>query len=137
MTHEAKDAKGTSNVAETVSTSLVDGYLPCAVAFKVARKLRVSPGEIGEAANSLKIRIIDCQMGFFALKKTPYDESDTTEYAGKVRAEEMEASLLDGRLPCAEAFKIARRLKVAPKEVGHAANKLKVNIAPCQLGCFP
>jgi len=29
--------------------------------------------------------------------------------------EELEASLVDGRLPCAVAFKIARKLKVTPQ----------------------
>ena len=51
--------------------------------------------------------------------------------------EEIKASLVDGRLPCAIAFKIARKLKVAPKQVGDMANKLGIKVANCQLGCFP
>ena len=51
--------------------------------------------------------------------------------------EEVEASLVDGRLPCAVAFQIARKLKVTPKQVGEVANKLNIKIASCQLGCFP
>ncbi len=51
--------------------------------------------------------------------------------------EEIRASLIDGRLPCAVAFKIARKLKVSPRQVGDAANKLSIKIASCQLGCFP
>ena len=51
--------------------------------------------------------------------------------------EEMKASLVDGKLPCAVAFKIARKLKVAPGEVGDTANKLNIRIVSCQLGCFP
>ena len=51
--------------------------------------------------------------------------------------EELEASLVDGRLPCAIAFKIARKLKVTPRQVGEATNKLNIKIAGCQLGCFP
>jgi len=51
--------------------------------------------------------------------------------------EEIRASLIDGRLPCAVAFKIARKLKVSPRQVGDAANKLNIKIASCQLGCFP
>jgi hypothetical protein len=50
---------------------------------------------------------------------------------------EIQASLVDGRLPCAVAFKIAGELKVTPKQVGDAANRLNIKITSCQLGCFP
>ncbi len=50
---------------------------------------------------------------------------------------EIQASLVDGKLPCAVAFKIAGKLKVTPKQVGDAANKLNIKITSCQLGCFP
>jgi molybdate transport system regulatory protein len=50
---------------------------------------------------------------------------------------EIQASLVDGRLQCAVAFKIAKKLKVAPKQVGDAANRLNIKITSCQLGCFP
>ena len=51
--------------------------------------------------------------------------------------ESIKASLVNGKLPCANAFKIAKQLKVSPKEVGKACNKLSVKISSCQLGCFP
>jgi hypothetical protein len=50
---------------------------------------------------------------------------------------EMRASLVNGKLPCAVAFQIARKLKVSPRQVGDAANRLKIKISSCQLGCFP
>jgi hypothetical protein len=49
----------------------------------------------------------------------------------------IKASLVNGKLPCASAFKIAKQLKVSTKEVGEACNKLSVKISSCQLGCFP
>ncbi len=49
----------------------------------------------------------------------------------------MRVSLVNGKLPCAVAFKIARKLKVSPKQVGDAANRLNIKISNCQLGCFP
>ena len=55
----------------------------------------------------------------------------------RVLEEEVKVSLVDGRLPCAVAFKIAKKLKVTPKQVGEAANNLDIKIASCQLGCFP
>jgi hypothetical protein len=51
--------------------------------------------------------------------------------------EEIQSSLINGKLPCAEAFRIAKQIKVALKEVGDTANELKIKISSCQLGCFP
>ena len=55
----------------------------------------------------------------------------------KALEEEIRSSLVNGKLPCAEAFRIAKQVTVAPKEVGDAANDLKIKISSCQLGCFP
>ena len=49
----------------------------------------------------------------------------------------IKSSLVDGKLPCAVAFRIAKELKVSPRDVGGAANLLFVKISGCQLGCFP
>ena len=51
--------------------------------------------------------------------------------------EKIKASLVDGKLPCPVAFKIAKEMKVGPKEVGETCNRLKIKIRSCQLGCFP
>ena len=42
-----------------------DRLLPCAVAFEIADALDVPIGQVGEAANELGIRIVDCQLGCF------------------------------------------------------------------------
>ncbi len=42
----------------------------------------------------------------------------------------------NGELRCAEAFRIAEELSVAPLAVGQAANELDVRLARCQLGLF-
>ena len=49
----------------------------------------------------------------------------------------IKSSLVNGKLPCATAFKIAKELKISPRQVGEAANKLAIKICNCQLGCFP
>lgn len=51
--------------------------------------------------------------------------------------EKVKSSLVDGKLPCAVAFKIAKELKVSPQEIGETADKLGIRIVKCQLGCFP
>jgi hypothetical protein len=50
--------------------------------------------------------------------------------------EEIQKRIKDNRLPCAVARKIAADLNVPYKEVGNAANELKVKITSCELGCF-
>ena len=46
-----------------IQDSLVDGKLPCAVAFSIAKKLEVSTKQVGDIANKLDIRINKCQLG--------------------------------------------------------------------------
>jgi hypothetical protein len=125
-----------SALEEELKASLVDGYLPCAVAFKLARELKVAPREVGETANKLKVRIISCQLGCFKLEKATHNNLGSMPIS-RTLAEGLKASLVDGHLPCAVAFELAGKLKVTRKEVGDAATKLKIRIVSCQLGCFP
>jgi hypothetical protein len=51
-------------------------------------------------------------------------------------ADRIRAAALDGRLPCAAGFSIARGLGVAAGEVGRVADELGIRVSRCQLGCF-
>ena len=42
----------------------------------------------------------------------------------------------ESRVPCASALAIAESLGIPDAEVGKTANKLKLRIKKCQLGCF-
>ncbi len=120
---------------EELKASLVNGRLPCAVAFQVAKKLKVDRGQVGEAANELKIRIVDCQLGCFQVEKATHEDLENIHVERKL-AEEIEASRVEDYLPCAVAFKVARKLNVTPRDVGDAATKQGTKLASCQLGCF-
>ena len=113
-----------------------DNHLPCARALGIARRMNISPGDIGEAANRLDIRIIDCQLGCFGLKKAVPDENEIINVPAALN-DAILAALVDGRLPCSAAHGIARKLKTAPRNVGKAATRQQVKISNCQLGCFP
>jgi hypothetical protein len=54
-----------SELEKKIRESLVDGKLPCPVAFQIAKELKVSPKEIGEACTQLKIKVKNCQLGCF------------------------------------------------------------------------
>lgn len=119
-----------------IQASLVDGYLPCNVALEMAGKLKVAPKTVGDVANRLGIRIINCQLGCFTLEKAKHDEFEG-ESINETVAEGIKGRLLEGRLLCAVAFRLEKELGVSLKEIGDTANKLKIKIANCQLGCFP
>ncbi len=122
-------------LAEELEASLVNGKLPCAVAFKMTRKLNVTPIMVGDKANELKIRIVNCQMGCFDVEKATHNGLEDMEITTKL-AEKVQASLINRELSCSEAFHIAEKLKVGRKQVGDTATKLNIKIVHCQLGCF-
>jgi hypothetical protein len=49
----------------------------------------------------------------------------------------IQESLVEGKLPCPTAFKIAKEMNVTVKEIGETCNKLRIKVRSCQLGCFP
>lgn len=54
-----------TKLEEKVKEASVDGRLACAKAHLLAEKEGFSLKEIGEMANSLKIKIVTCELGCF------------------------------------------------------------------------
>jgi hypothetical protein len=52
-------------IREEIKKNAKNNRLPCPVARTIARELSVSFSEIGKAANELKIKITDCELGCF------------------------------------------------------------------------
>ncbi len=52
-------------VLEAVRKVAKDGRITCAAARKLAKELRVPTRTVGDAANSLEIKIISCGLGCF------------------------------------------------------------------------
>ena len=48
----------------------------------------------------------------------------------------VKASLRDGNLQCATAFKIAKQAKVPKIAVGELTDRLGIRVTNCQIGCF-
>ena len=134
----AKHSGGTvaaSEITEAVKKRSRQGALTCPLAFKIAGELAVDPGEVGKAMDLLEINIVKCQLGLFG-----YSPVRKIVQPAESVSEELEADLriamIDGRLPCAEIFRIAGKFKLAKIRVSAACEKLKIRISACQLGAF-
>ncbi len=123
------------NLGQEINSSLVDGRLPCPVAFNVAKRANVPLKAVGEKTDEVGIRISNCQLGCFGAKKATHEELVGMPLDENVAAAVREA-LVDGGLPCAGAHEVARKLKVSRKKVGDTATQMKIHVVQCQLGCF-
>ncbi|NOZ22847.1 MAG: hypothetical protein GXP25_17355 [Planctomycetes bacterium] len=55
-------------VLQEVEKRCPDERLPCSLAFQIAKELGVTPLRVGQAANELGIKIVNCQLGCFGHK---------------------------------------------------------------------
>jgi hypothetical protein len=144
MTHKHKggyakkhspDLKLNPAIAEAVKQEISDDKISCGAAFKVARKLKVTPGEVGATIDLLELPVFKCQLGLFG-----YGPPDKGVTAAKTVSPALKAaireSLVKEKLPCASAWGIAAKFKVAKREISSACEALKIKISSCQLGTF-
>jgi hypothetical protein len=123
-------------IATQIQESLTEGKLPCPSAFKVARRLGVSPQQVREMADELSVKVSRCQLGLFGYGS---DKGKSLEPAQEM-GEELQARIRDRAigegLPCAAAWGIASELTMKRLDVANAAESLGIRITQCQLGCF-
>jgi hypothetical protein len=122
-------------IAAVIQEQLHEGMLRCAVAFRIAEELGVTPLEVGETADALEVRLSRCQLGLFGYG----EQKSIVEPAEEVSPELEQAireGLIEGRLPCANAWTIAARFGMPKLHVANTAEKLRIRIAQCQLGAF-
>ena len=68
--------------------------------------------------------------------KIPENPGDLPKEVLSQLEETVKASLKDGNLPCAAAFKIAKQAEVPKIAVGGMTDRLGIRITNCQIGCF-
>ncbi len=111
------------------------GGVPCAIAFEVASELSVAPGLVGKTADLLEFKLRKCQLGLFG-----YEPNKRIVKPAETVSQELEASigneLMNGRLPCEKAWKIAHKLGLGKMAVSSACETLGIKINACQLGAF-
>lgn len=115
------------------------GRLPCAVAHYIAAELGVAPGQVGETANEIEVKITQCQLGLFGYAKKgkpAYKILSSMEPVPEELARALHEAAADGRIPCLKLWQIAEEQGISRHEVGNAADTLRLQIRPCQLGCF-
>jgi len=122
-------------IAEAVKQATIGDKISCAAAFKVADRLKVTPGKVGVAVDLLEIPVFKCQLGLFG-----YGPADKRAAAAETVSPALEAaigkSLVKEKLPCASAWEIAEKFKLARREITSACEALKIKISSCQLGTF-
>ena len=67
------------------------------------------------------------------------NSADQTDLTAEQQAEvvnRIHKASKENRIHCSSALAIAKSLGIPPGEVGKAANRLKIRISKCQLGCF-
>lgn len=122
-------------ITQEIQGRLRKDALACAVAFDIAGKLGCTPAEVGRSADRLHISLVKCQLGLFGYKpqKKIVDSRMPQEpvIGGAIRD-----GLVDDRLPCKTAWRIAAQFGVPKMTVSSACEALGIKIKPCQLGAF-
>ena len=116
------------------------GQLPCPAAFQVARRLGVTPAQVGAAADAAGIRVSRCQLGLFGYGSKAEGKSKIVQpmepvpqgLAGRLRG----ARDAQGSLTCAAVWEVARRSRLSRLSAAGAAQALGLRVVDCQLGCF-
>jgi hypothetical protein len=129
------DAKPDSVIKNEMLKRIHKNEVPCAVAFEIAKELRVSADAVGMTVDLINYRLVKCQLGLFGYqpkKKIVKPQHTVTEDLKNAISE----ALVQGRLSCKSAWDIASRFEVHKMKVSGACEAMGVKIKPCQLGAF-
>jgi hypothetical protein len=129
------DTQLNESIKDQIDRRAKNNELPCALAFKIADELNVSPADVGKTADLLEIMLTKCQLGLFGyspkkkIVKPQIPENQNLEST-------IRDSLVDGKLSCERAWEISRSFDVSKMTVSAVCEQLKIKITPCQLGAF-
>ena len=129
------DLKIDASIMNAVDSKMKDGSMSCKTAHAIATDLGVSPALVGAAMDLQNGRIRACQLGLFG-----YGQGKAVTHEGPAVPPELAASiqeaLSEGRLACAEAWRIAAAHGIRRLDMGQACQTLGVKVNSCQLGAF-
>jgi len=122
-------------IAAAIRDKIADNRITCAAAHHIASQLGVTPSQVGMHIDLLEARIAKCQLGLFGY----HPQKKVVKRAESVSQTLMQAlqtSLVQERISCAACWEISAKLDLNKMAVSAACEKLKIKIAPCQLGAF-
>jgi hypothetical protein len=125
-----------SNVTDRIWKKVDNGRLSCASAFVIAQEAGTSPAEVGRHADLLETKITACQLGLFGHVKERRNIVEPAEKVSNELEEALRGGIVDGRLPCREAWEIAERFGLSKMRITAACERLKIRFSECQLGTF-
>jgi hypothetical protein len=133
----SRSSETASSIARAATSK---GQITCARAFAVARRLGISPADLGAEADALGIAVSRCQLGLFGYGSKAEGKSKivrATELVPAALAAHLAAaSEPGGSLTCAELWAVARQARVGRLAAACAAEGLGIRVSVCQLGCF-
>ncbi len=131
----SKAAAVCETVVQAVRDMACNGSISCATAHSIAHTCAVSPEEAGRAIDAAEVRIAHCQLGIFKhsadMPAAPSELTLTPELE-----EYLSKRLVNGRLPCKDAWSIADRFNLNRLQIGTVCDRLGIKISDCQLGTF-
>ena len=130
-----REIKVEDSLKQEVLQAAKENNIACAAAEEIAGRKAVALGEVGIALDILNINIIECQLGLFGYSPQKKIVQPAKEIASDLK-QAINDGLSGGRLPCAEAWAIAKKLNLPRMRVSAACEALKIKIKPCQIGAF-
>lgn len=118
-----------------VGSSLRDGYMPCPLAWKIAREAGVPRIAVGAIVDKMGHRVTDCQIGCFKVEKTPFEDIEVKRLEGEI-VNEIQKLESAKQLTCEAVFELAHKYRLKPMDVSNEINALGFKVSVCQLGCF-
>lgn len=136
--YSAKHPIGThcdEDLARLLADGTEDGRLTCSAAHAVAAEAGVAPSKVGETADLLEYRIVECQLGLFGYSPAKRIVKPAAAVSPELRGR-LEGAVVDGRIGCSSCWKIAEDLGIGRPAVGDACELLGFKVERCQLGAF-
>jgi len=136
--YAAKHPPGTRvslSIEQAIRDKMTENKITCRTAHEIAAALGVSPQEVGVGIDLLEARISQCQLGLFGHGQPHEDASSSDTVPPEFRAD-IEAAIIDGRLGCADAWRIADARSIPRARIAKFCNAMKVKISKCQIGAF-
>jgi hypothetical protein len=123
-------------LADAIRKCSVGGTVSCTSAFRIVEELNIKPLEVGQSLDLLEMKIVKCQLGLFGHEGGKRLIVEPAETVPPELEEALRAGLVNGRLPCATAWDIAKRFNVPKMKITSACEKLNLRLNQCQLGTF-